>query len=42
MTDIMHAHVEGPDLADPTGAKEEQLYMCRSGPLVVEAKRIGW
>ena len=31
MTDIMHAHVKGPDLADPTGAKEEQLYMCRSG-----------
>ena len=30
MTDIMHAHVKGPDLADPTGAKEEQLYVCRS------------
>ena len=32
MTDIMHAHVKGPDLADPTGAKEEQLYVCRSAP----------
>ena len=30
---IMHMRMQwSPDLVDPTGSKEEQLYMCRSAP----------
>ena len=31
MTDIMHAHVKGPDLADPTGLRRSN-YMCVALP----------